>query len=266
MVNSLTSLSIAELRARSQPSAPEGGRETYVGQTIRFFSIFVTKLLLHTRLTPNLITVIGVSIFLIGISLFVVQNMYVQLGGIFLIYFSIVLDACDGEIARLRGNPSGVGGLYTEPVSHDIQYSYMFMPIAVGLYLGGYPEWILLAGWLTATAKLLQRFLIARFDNVRLFEQKNARSESDGEGDIRISMDPNVSFPHKVYRFLNRNIFSSVGLIIPLTFCTLIQRLDLFIFSFGIFFSCFTILHFLRQAFHVRGMSKKALSGRPYGE
>ena len=64
-------LSIKELREKLQRTAPEGERETYTGKTIRFFSIFFTKALAVTKLTPNQITVVSVLIYMLGISMYV---------------------------------------------------------------------------------------------------------------------------------------------------------------------------------------------------
>lgn len=256
MDTNLTSLSIAELRVKCQHKAPEAGRETVVGTTVRFISIYFTALFLRTFITPNQLTFLGVCIFLFGISMFFSADIALQLFGIGLIYFSIIIDACDGEIARLKGNPSGVGSIYTEPLSHDIQYSYMFIPLAVGLYLDGYSVWIFVVGWLGASSKLLQRFLVMRFDKVLAQEQVLA-SEVDGEGEYKVSFNPNVSFVHKIYRFLNRNLFSSVGFIVPLGICVVIERVDIFVIAWTVFFCIIAPIQFIRQVKYVSALSRK---------
>ena len=261
MHDSLSHLSIDELRARAQSTAPEAGRNPFLGLTIRFVSIYITKyVLLRTAVTPNWVTVISVLVFFTGISLYFFDSLPLQLLGSFLIWFSVVLDGCDGEMARLRGNPSGVGSLYTEPVSHDIMYGLMFFPVALNLYLGGFPAWILLFGWIASTGKLLQRVMLSRFDKVLEARSDGQQKQSDGEGDPVTGFNPNVSIFHKLYRFLNRNFFSSVGLVIPLTVSALLGHLEYFLYLFATFFTTITLLHFYRQTRAITVFSQKKIA------
>lgn len=249
-------LPISELRTRCQTNAPEAGRDPLLGHTIRFFSIYFTKyVFLPLRLTPNQITVISVLVFFFGLGMYLFNDIRVQILGSFLIWFSVVLDGCDGEMARLKGNPSKAGSIYTEPVSHDIMYAVLFVPISVNLWLGGFPEWILLVGWLAATTKLLQRLLLVRFDKVR--KQQQSAQATDTEGDPALDFNPNVSLPHKFYRFVNRNFFSSVGLVLPLTFAAVLQHLEWFLYSFAIFFCTTTALHFISQVRYITALSRE---------
>lgn len=257
MNDSLYKLSVRELRARAQSTAPEAGRNPFLGLTIRFVSIYITKyVLLRTAVTPNWVTVISVLVFFTGISLYFFDSLPLQLLGSFLIWFSVVLDGCDGEMARLRGNPSGVGSLYTEPVSHDIMYALMFFPIALNLYFNDFPSWILIIGWIASTGKLLQRIMLTRFDKV-LEIKSGGQKQSDGEGDPVTGFNPNVSFLHKVYRFMNRNFFSSVGLVIPLTLSALVGHLEYFLYVFALFFTTIPLLHFYRQTRAITVFSQK---------
>ena len=239
--------SINELRARLQKTAPEGDNETYVGRTVRFFSIYLTKILVRTNLTPNEITVISIVIFFTGVSAYLFQSYFWNLAGVFFVYLSIVFDACDGEIARLRGNKSGIGGNYVEPLSHDIQYGLMFLPLTMAVYFGTHDVLIVYVGFTATVSKLLCRFLLIRFETVTKIQY------GEGEGskkDMRY-----VSFPHKVYKFFNRNIFSSVGLVTPLLLFSLIDRVDLFIWFFALGFLGIFLVNFIYQ---IRYISRKA--------
>lgn len=257
---SLADLSIQELRARAQSTAPEAGRDPLLGLTIRAVSIYITKyILLRTSITPNWVTVVSVLVFFSGMGMYFFNSLPLQLLGSFLIWFSVVLDGCDGEMARLRGNPSGVGSLYTEPASHDIMYALMFFPVTINLWMNDFPSWIIFIGWIAAIGKLLQRVLLTRFEKV--LESKSAGyKQSDGEGDPVTGFNPNVSFPHKVYRFVNRNFFSSVGLVIPLTVAALLGHLEYFLYAFALFFTAIPLLHFYRQTRAITVYSKKKLA------
>src|SRR3989344_995137 len=174
-------MTIKELRLKAQNSSPEAGRETYVGKTVRFFSIYLTSFWLRTSVTPNQITFLSVVVCLTGAGLFATGSFAWEIVGCFLIYFSVVLDACDGEIARLKGNKSGVGSFYTEPVSHDIQYGLMFLPMGYGLYLGGFPGWIIAISAIATISKLMHRFLVVRFEAVLRMKYASSAFQTDDD-------------------------------------------------------------------------------------
>ncbi len=234
-MENVSSYSIKELREKAQRTAPEAGRDPWIGYSIRFFSIYITKLLIRFPITANQVTVVSVLVFFAGMSLFFFQSFSLYLLGVFLVYFSVVLDGCDGEVARLKGNKRGVGGIYTEPVSHDIQYAYMIIPPAVGVFLATGSVTIVFVAFIGTIAKLLYRFFMIRFDQLLLY-RKMQENSSVKFGDKFVQFDPNVSGIHKAYRFINRNFLSSVGNCIPLLICTLFGHIDLFVWIFAVFF------------------------------
>jgi choline kinase len=248
-------MTIQELRQKCQATAPEAGRDPFVGLTIRFFSIFLTRLFIRTSITPNQVTVLSVLVFMSGMSLFATESYLAHLVGVCIVYFSIILDGCDGEIARLKGNKSGVGGIYTEPVSHDIQYGFMFFPISLGVYFLTQNPLFIYVGFVAVVAKLLNRFLIVRFDQVQLYRKL---AENPGWRPIkqRVEFNKNPPWYHKLYRFLNRNFFGSVGLMIPLTLFALLNRMDIFLWCFAIFFVGSFSLHFIKQMMYISNLSE----------
>lgn len=253
-MDNLNSLTIKQLREKCQSTAPEAGRDPVVGLTIRFFSIYITKLLIRTSITPNQVTTVSVGFFMLGMSLFALHDYWMNFLGAFLVYFSIVLDGCDGEVARLKGNRSGVGGVYTEPVSHDIQYGFMFFPLTLGVFLSTQNPLYIYVGFVAVVAKLLNRFLIVRFDQVQLYKKL---AENPGWQPVKqfIEFEKNPAWYHKLYRFLNRNFFGSVGLMIPLVLFSIINRMDLFLWSFAVFFVGSFGLHFIKQVLYISKLS-----------
>lgn len=258
-MKNLKKLTIKELRQRCQSNAPEAGRDPLVGLTLRFFSIYITKFLfIRIPITSNQITVLSVLVFLSGISLFALNSYWLNFVGAFLVYLSVILDGCDGEIARLKGNKKHVGGLYTEPISHDIQYALMFIPLAIGVYMTNNSSIIIWVAFIATVAKLLQRFFIIRFDQLLIARMKDdPKAESNKQGSVRFEFKKNVGILHRMYRWFNRNIFSSVGLIIPLLFFSIIERIDLFIWLFAIAFLLMALLHFVRQVVLISRMSNE---------
>jgi len=245
----LKKLTIKKLRQKAQRNAPEAGRDPWVGLTIRFFSVYITKLLIRTKITANQVTAVSVLFFFIGILLFVFHSYILYFYGIFLIYLSVILDGCDGEIARLKGAKIHVGGTYTEPISHDIQYGFMFIPLSLNAYFISGSIVIIYIGFIGAIAKLLYRFMIIRFDNL-ILKRKSKNNLKNQIGDLA-EFKKDVNIFHKLYRFLNRNFFSSVGLVIPLLFFAILNRIDLFVWTFSVFYSIVACIVFFKQTIYI---------------
>jgi len=230
-MNTLPKINIRDLRERLQKTAPEGDRETFVARTIRFFSIYVTRLLIPTPITPNMITVISVLVYLAGISMFIFSGLREQLIGVGLVYGSIILDACDGEVARWRKNTGFVGSAFVEPFSHDVQYAFLLAPLAIGVYIATQDITILAVGFAGTLAKLLTRFLQVRMDGLMSLQTSEQLSAMPSNAKPK-----RESFIRWLYWIVNRNIFSSVGMVLPLLVFTLIGRIDIFVWMYAIGF------------------------------
>jgi len=253
----ITKLNIKELRLRTQATAPQGGREPLAGYPVRFFSIFLTWLFARTSVTPNQLNFTSVILFLTGISLFAFNVYTLNFLGIFIIFISIVFDAADGEVARLKKFKPDAGVLYAEPFSHDVQYSLTFIPLTVGAYLATNHVLIVYIGFIATVAKLMLRFAKTRFTSLVLKQKKEEMVMSGEPGEPSIKFNPNVSFSHRVYRFINRNILSSTAFPYPLLVFSLFKRIDLLIWFFAVSFTGLLILNLCKQ---FPGVSK--MSGR----
>ncbi|MBU2530979.1 MAG: CDP-alcohol phosphatidyltransferase family protein, partial [Elusimicrobia bacterium] len=110
--------SIKELRRICQLSeyAPSWRTQSIEGRFNRAFSIYLTWVFIRLPITPNRITALGTIVYLAGAFLFVFNNAMLYALGLFLIFLSFVLDACDGEVARYKRLAQGgnIGGAYVE--------------------------------------------------------------------------------------------------------------------------------------------------------
>ncbi|MBI2050338.1 MAG: CDP-alcohol phosphatidyltransferase family protein [Parcubacteria group bacterium] len=249
-MNTLPKINIRDLRERLQKTAPEGARETFVARTIRFFSIYVTRLLIPTPITPNMITVIGVLVYLAGISMFVFSGLREQLIGVGLVYGSIILDACDGEVARWRKNTGFAGSAFVEPFSHDVQYAFLLAPLAIGVYIATQDIIIFAVGFVGTLAKLLTRFLQVRMDGLMSLQASESWATSAQ------SVPNKMSFSRWAYWIVNRNIFSSVGMVLPLLVFTLLGRIDIFVWMYAIGFLGILVLQSGRKVALINRMNK----------
>lgn len=77
----------------------------------RHISLAVTRLLLDTPVTPNLMTLASTAVGLAGAGLLAAGSYRAGLAGALLVWLHSTLDGCDGELARLRFQESPLGGV-----------------------------------------------------------------------------------------------------------------------------------------------------------
>ncbi len=76
----------------------------------RHLSLGVSRLLLDTPVTPNMMTILSSGIGLYGTTFFLRPDHASRLAGALLVWLHSVLDGCDGELARMRFQESRFGG------------------------------------------------------------------------------------------------------------------------------------------------------------
>lgn len=216
---------------------------------IRPVSIYCTRLLILTPITPNQITMISVLVFFAGVFSFLFQSRWTDYLGVFFVYFSSVLDACDGEVARFRRvqfpeRPvNQVGGLYVEPVSHDVQYGLMFLPLGYAGFLASGSVWPLVFGVVAGICKLLARLLEHRYWLITRGMDLSAEEIAH----LRKSLQERPWY-RRAISWTKRNVYSSSGLVIPLLIATVFRHVDWYAVFYGVSFFLWWVLIFLKQA------------------
>ncbi len=99
----------------------------------RNISLFFTKRLVHTKITPNQITLVGMSIGLFGAFLLCLPYYWTQLIGSLLFLFCVIVDGMDGEVARLKLKESTFGH-YLDIITDNIVHIAIFIGMGYGLY------------------------------------------------------------------------------------------------------------------------------------
>lgn len=238
-------LSVKELRARCQSTAPNPARESYWGVFARKFSIYFTFLFVRTRITPNQITFLSVLILFAGTACFFVPRQEWFVLGAALLFLNVILDACDGEVARFRKTASVTGTMYVEPVSHDIQYGLMFPLLGAALFLQGHSPWFLLLGGMAGIMKLLYRLLEIRNWDLNYYGASQEKLEQ-----MKKEFDKKSS-AMKIFYFLNKNFFSSTGVSLLLVVAAIVNRFDWYVVLFAIVYSGLWVLLFMKQIVNI---------------
>ena len=94
----------------------------------RLVSIYITWVLLHTKITANQVSVIDLILGVIGCCfLFIGDNTSALFGGVGLLLF-YVFDDVDGEIARYRKSTT-LSSFYLEGLCHPIMHPLKFIAL-----------------------------------------------------------------------------------------------------------------------------------------
>ncbi len=114
-------------------------RQTYASDSLlsrhfdRHISRAISTRLVSTSLTPNQITLIGVTIGMAGAYLLSQPGYFYQLIGAFLFLFCVIVDGVDGEVARLKLQDS-IFGHYLDVITDNLVHAAVFAGIAYGLH------------------------------------------------------------------------------------------------------------------------------------
>jgi len=125
--------SIKELKKICQNSKTET-MDWYSKIFYRKISIYVTKLLLHTSITANNVTLFTIVLGLAAGIMFSFGTYPHILAGALLLQLWLIFDCVDGEIARYQGT-AGICGKYIESLDHCITEPFTVVCVGYGLYV-----------------------------------------------------------------------------------------------------------------------------------
>ena len=143
--------SLAELRAVAQPEAVVGraSGEHWAGRLyMRHVSIYLTRLLLPTRVSADLVTWWLIAAGVASAAVLAVPTWWAAVAAFGFIQLQHLFDCSDGELARLRGR-TGPVGIFLDRIGHNVTESLLLAAIGVradGGYtsIGGWTTWGLL--------------------------------------------------------------------------------------------------------------------------
>lgn len=106
--------------------------EGFMSQHVeRKISLAVTRLILPSGISPNTMTLISISIGIVGSFFFLSPQKWYHVAAALLFWLHSVLDGCDGEIARLKFVESRWGGIL-DFWGDNVVHSFVFALLAVG--------------------------------------------------------------------------------------------------------------------------------------
>lgn len=165
--------SVNELRPIAQGAKTEADRR-WIYRIFRAASIYVTWALLHTRVTPNQVTILSLVAAAGGLVLVAFPGAVLAITGCLLLLGYHLLDRVDGELARYWRRYSLLG-VYLDNAGHYLTGGGLL--IAAAFRLADYaaePRWVWLAGSVGAVAAIMSR--IEKHAAFHLFAQYVMRS------------------------------------------------------------------------------------------
>jgi phosphatidylglycerophosphate synthase len=128
---------VAELREATQPASifERNSGEHWVGRLyMRRLSPFVTKALLRTPISANGVTWLMIAVGVAAAGVLSRPGLLPAIGAVLLTQLQLLLDCCDGEVARWRGQRSAAG-VYLDRIGHWLTEGAL--PIALGVRADG---------------------------------------------------------------------------------------------------------------------------------
>jgi phosphatidylglycerophosphate synthase len=139
--------SVAELRAVAQPESTVGraSGEHWAGRLyMRHLSIYCTRALVNTRVTPDSLTWLLVGVGVAAALVMTVPHLWAAVVALVLIQVQGLVDCMDGELARWRQR-TGPVGIYLDRIAHYVTDAGL--AVAVGIHADGGLQSI--DGWTT---------------------------------------------------------------------------------------------------------------------
>jgi phosphatidylglycerophosphate synthase len=115
-------------------------------QTNRRVSLRISRLLLDTRVTPNMVTMGTLVCGLVAGWLMSLGYQAALVAGALMAWFASMLDGVDGELARARFQTSALGH-WLEMVCDYVFYMALFVGLGAGIYrVTGETQWLVMGG------------------------------------------------------------------------------------------------------------------------
>jgi phosphatidylglycerophosphate synthase len=165
--------SIAELRAVAQPESVlrRPGAEHWAGRLyMRRLSPYLTRLLIRTPLSPTAVTALMIPVGLAAAASLTLPGLLAAIGAVLLAQAQLLLDCCDGEVARWRRSFSSAG-TYVDQLAHYGTEA----ALAAGLGIRADGGWGSIGGW-TALGLLVSVLILLLKAETHLAEVALARS------------------------------------------------------------------------------------------
>ena len=145
----------------------------------------IARVLKHTFITPNMVTIISIFIGACTGILFYFDNLLLNLLGISLLIIANILDCVDGQLARLTGIKSKIGRIL-DGIAGDIWFSVIYICLALRLTHEFGTAWFFVPAVLSGLSHLIQANITDYYKTLHLyFESKEKGSEFQNKEQVK---------------------------------------------------------------------------------
>lgn len=243
--------SIKDLREICQVHKRGYGKFSIRLKIYRFFSIYITRLLIATPVTANQVTIFTIFVALASAVLFGFGNYLYSIVAAIILLSIEVWDSVDGEVARYKGS-SSLKGVYIDGVAHSVFTPAVFAGITIGVFMTTNKLIFLILGILAVIFSALIPILQDVKDSKFLY-----KLIAFSKGDNLIDMPPKKEFSEytfhspsilkllfkRGYNFLK---FTFLKYIIALA--AIFDFLHFLIAVFGIIYPILWLIFFIKEA------------------
>lgn len=177
---------------------------------LRILSRYLTWFLIRVGVTGNQLTVLAVTVGLLGSLLFLYQAPIYWILAWCILQLSLILDDADGRVARYMKTKSRFGW-YVDSVTHPIVNAAIFVPISFSLYFMYNDILVFAFGFLASSSMLLLSLhRIYAFHLAGLYKLK---IESNTETDLKLELKSSGKRMRRELELLKKPImfFKRVG-------------------------------------------------------
>jgi phosphatidylserine synthase len=188
--------SVAEIRAVGQPESLHvaSGYEHWAGRLyMRRVSPYVTRALVATPISANAVTALLLPAGLLAALSLTVTGIWGAVGAVLFAQLWLLLDCCDGEVARWRRTFSAKG-VYLDGLSHSLVQTAL--PAGLGIRADG--GWHSIGGW-TALGVLASLLVLAVSLESHLVHSVRAR---DGKSPVAAEGGPGAPAVRRARRLV----------------------------------------------------------------
>ena len=153
----------------------------------------IARVLKHTRITPNMVTVFSIFVGAGTGFMFYFDNLIYNLIGILLLVIANILDCVDGQLARLTKIYSKIGRVL-DGIAGDIWFFLIYVCLALRLTHAYGTAWFFIPAILSGLSHLMQANITDYYKTVHLFfESKEKGKELQSQKQIK-TQQQNMKF------------------------------------------------------------------------
>lgn len=135
------------------------GQKSLWSHFSKFMAKYIVKLLLHTPVTPNQVSMACVGIVIVAAVLFAQGTFQNLIIGALLLFFACILDDVDGNLARCRGITTKIQSSFLCTLYHHVP-SVIFLGMGIGVYRATENLIYLYLGFAASFTHILSAYLL----------------------------------------------------------------------------------------------------------